>query len=208
MIVTLWAAMIVGMALWGYGLFITGHPPLIDWTSNTPWWIADYLPNMESELGLVLVCLGSLAPYITGRAGRGRQRHRNATGKLDDDLPFHQVAVAWRDAMLCPPDRIDVRAVAAAAPLARQQDARVVVLIPQGEPDAEAAASNSVDSTERRIARYEQVARELEQPIQIAQVRDVPLTPVTCLPISFTAAAPSTRRGPSPLRCRARATSE
>jgi hypothetical protein len=63
MIVTLWAAMIVGMALWGYGLFITGHPPLIDWTSNTPWWIADYLPNMESELGLLLCCLGSLAPY-------------------------------------------------------------------------------------------------------------------------------------------------
>ena len=63
MIVTLWAAMIVGMALWGYGLFVTGHPPLIDWKSNTPWWIADYLPNMESELGLVLVCLGSLAPY-------------------------------------------------------------------------------------------------------------------------------------------------
>jgi hypothetical protein len=63
MIVTLWVAMIVGMALWGYGLFITGHPALIDWTSNTPWWIADYLPNMESELGLVLCFLGSLAPY-------------------------------------------------------------------------------------------------------------------------------------------------
>ena len=26
MIVTLWAAMIVGMALWGYGLFVTGTP--------------------------------------------------------------------------------------------------------------------------------------------------------------------------------------
>ena len=61
--ITLWAAMIVGTALWGYGLFVTGTPPLIDWKSNAPWWIADYLPNMESELGLVLVCLGSLAPY-------------------------------------------------------------------------------------------------------------------------------------------------
>ena len=61
--ITLWAAMIVGMALWGYGLFVTGTAPLIDWKSNAPWWIADYLPNMESELGLVLVCLGSLAPY-------------------------------------------------------------------------------------------------------------------------------------------------
>ena len=61
--ITLWAAMIVGTALWGYGLFVTGTPSLIDWKSNAPWWIADYLPNMESELGLVLVCLGSLAPY-------------------------------------------------------------------------------------------------------------------------------------------------
>ena len=50
--ITLWAAMIVGMALWGYGLFVTGTAPLIDWKSNAPWWIADYLPNMESELGL------------------------------------------------------------------------------------------------------------------------------------------------------------
>jgi hypothetical protein len=63
MIVTSWAAMIVGTALWGYGLFVTGTAPIIDWKSNAPWWIADYLPNMESELGLVLVCLGSLAPY-------------------------------------------------------------------------------------------------------------------------------------------------
>ncbi|HVJ70379.1 MAG TPA: hypothetical protein VM531_02525, partial [Sphingomicrobium sp.] len=43
MIVTLWAAMIVGMALWSYGVFVTGtHPPLIDWASNAPWWITDY----------------------------------------------------------------------------------------------------------------------------------------------------------------------
>ena len=61
MIVTLWAAMIVGTALWGYGLFVTGTAPIIDWKSNAPWWIADYLRN-QSELGLVLVRLGSLAP--------------------------------------------------------------------------------------------------------------------------------------------------
>ena len=67
MIVTSWAAMIVGTALWGCGLFVTGTAPIIDWKSNAPWWIADYLPNMESELGLVLVCLGVLR--LTGRAG-------------------------------------------------------------------------------------------------------------------------------------------
>jgi hypothetical protein len=42
MIVTLWAATIVGMALWGYGLFVTGTAPIIDWKSNAPWWIASY----------------------------------------------------------------------------------------------------------------------------------------------------------------------
>ena len=46
MVVTLWAAMIVGTALWGYGLFVTGTAPIIDWKSNAPWWIADYLPNI------------------------------------------------------------------------------------------------------------------------------------------------------------------
>ena len=80
MIVTSWAAMIVGTALWGYGLFVTGTAPIIDWKSNAPWWIADYLPNMESELGLVLCCLGSLAPYwprsreIAGEKGTGNRK--------------------------------------------------------------------------------------------------------------------------------------
>ena len=87
MIVTLWAAMIVGTALWGYGLFITGHPPLIDWTANTPWWIANYLPNMELELGLVLVCIGSLAPYwprrpeFVGAPAGGRLRVTRVAGQ-------------------------------------------------------------------------------------------------------------------------------
>ena len=62
--------MIVGTALWGYALFVTGTAPIIDWKLNAPWWIADYLPNMQSELGLVLVCLGSLAPYLAAQALR------------------------------------------------------------------------------------------------------------------------------------------
>ena len=74
MIVTLWAAMIVGTALWGYGLFITGHPPLIDWTANTPWWIANYLPNMELELGLVLVCIGSSCALLAAQALRSQAK--------------------------------------------------------------------------------------------------------------------------------------
>jgi hypothetical protein len=33
--------MIVGTALWGYGLLVTGTTPIIDWKSNAPLWIAD-----------------------------------------------------------------------------------------------------------------------------------------------------------------------
>ena len=46
-------------------------------------------------------------------------RLADATGKLNDGLPFHQGAVAWRDAFDGPSGRIDVRPDTAAAPLAR-----------------------------------------------------------------------------------------
>jgi hypothetical protein len=49
-----YAVSLVGMALWLYGYFATGHLPLIDWRSTAPWWIADYLPNLESEIGMAL----------------------------------------------------------------------------------------------------------------------------------------------------------
>ena len=39
----------------------------------------------------------------------------NAPGKLDDDLPLHQVAVGFGDAPNGPSGRIDVRADATAA---------------------------------------------------------------------------------------------
>jgi len=58
-----WIASVVGMALWLYGYFVTGNPSLIDWHANTPWWIADFLPNIESEIGMALVCVGSVLAY-------------------------------------------------------------------------------------------------------------------------------------------------
>ena len=51
-----WIVQLVGTALWIYGYFVTGHPSLIDWHAHTPWWIADFLPNIESEIGMALVC--------------------------------------------------------------------------------------------------------------------------------------------------------
>ncbi len=58
-----WIATLVGTAVWVYGYFVTGHPSLIDWHRYTPWWIADYLPNIESEIGLAVVCLGTVIMY-------------------------------------------------------------------------------------------------------------------------------------------------
>ena len=58
-----WIASLAGMALWLYGYLVTGHPSLIDWRADTPWWIADFLPNIESEIGLALVCVGSVLVY-------------------------------------------------------------------------------------------------------------------------------------------------
>lgn len=58
-----WIIEAIGMALWIYGYFVTGHPPLIDWQAHTPWWIADYLPNIESEIGMVLVFAGMVPMY-------------------------------------------------------------------------------------------------------------------------------------------------
>ena len=58
-----WIIELVGMALWLYGYFATGNPSLIDWRTNTPWWIADFLPNIESEIGMALVFAGMIPLY-------------------------------------------------------------------------------------------------------------------------------------------------
>ena len=39
------------------------YPSLIDWQAHTPWWIADYFPNLESETGMLL-CIASMVPRI------------------------------------------------------------------------------------------------------------------------------------------------
>src|SRR6476619_3741498 len=59
--ITGWAIFLSGSAIWLYGYFITGHPSIIDWHARTPWWIADFLPNLESELGMLL-CIAGIVP--------------------------------------------------------------------------------------------------------------------------------------------------
>ena len=55
----------------------TGAPPLIDWKSNAPWWIAQ-LPAEHGvrRLALCSACIGSLAPSDGGRVGGGREGSR------------------------------------------------------------------------------------------------------------------------------------
>ena len=65
-----WIVSLAGFALWLYGYFATGNPSLIDWKAHAPWWIADYLPNIESEIGMVLMCIGTVLIYWPQRESR------------------------------------------------------------------------------------------------------------------------------------------
>jgi len=58
-----WVLLLLGTVLWIYGYFVTGHPSWIDWHAHTPWWIADYMTNLESEIGMIVVCIGSVLTY-------------------------------------------------------------------------------------------------------------------------------------------------
>ncbi len=58
-----WVIELAGVALWLYGYFEPGHPPFVNWHDITPWWIADWLPNVESEIGMVLMFAGMLPIY-------------------------------------------------------------------------------------------------------------------------------------------------
>jgi hypothetical protein len=62
-----WIISLAGTILWIYGYFATGNRSLIDWHANTPWWIADFLPNIESEIGMALVCAGMVPIYWPSR---------------------------------------------------------------------------------------------------------------------------------------------
>ena len=58
-----WIIELAGTALWLYGYFVTGHAPVVDWQAKTPWWVSEWLPNIESELGLFLVIAGTALIY-------------------------------------------------------------------------------------------------------------------------------------------------
>jgi len=63
-----WIMSLSGTALWLYGYFATGNPTFINWHANSPWWIADFLPNIESEIGMTLAIVGMLPIYWPPRS--------------------------------------------------------------------------------------------------------------------------------------------
>lgn len=56
------ALSLIGLAIWAYGYFASGHPPFVNW-QGWPWWIADFMPNAESEVGMA-VMLASMVPSL------------------------------------------------------------------------------------------------------------------------------------------------
>jgi hypothetical protein len=58
-----WVISLAGTALWIYGYYGSGHPSLFDWPAHTPWWIAHFVPNFESEIGMALAFAGMIPIY-------------------------------------------------------------------------------------------------------------------------------------------------
>jgi len=55
-----WIISFAGTALWLYGYFGYGSPPLIDWYSMVPLWIAQFFRNIECEAGVGCSLAGML----------------------------------------------------------------------------------------------------------------------------------------------------
>jgi hypothetical protein len=77
----------VGFAIWLFGYLSAGHPPVFDWRGATPWWISSFVPNLEPELGMVLM-FASMTP-LYGGAVRKRAFAYTAL------LVFAAVTLAW-----------------------------------------------------------------------------------------------------------------
>jgi hypothetical protein len=85
---------LAGTALWLYGYLATGNPSLIDWHVDTPWWIADFLPNNESEIGMALVFAGE-ASALASRwkdGDAGLLQKRNATHDQEEQAASMRAA--------------------------------------------------------------------------------------------------------------------
>jgi hypothetical protein len=58
-----WIIELPGMGPLALRVFRDGQSSLVDWHAIAPWWIADWLPNIESEIGIALVLAGMIPIY-------------------------------------------------------------------------------------------------------------------------------------------------
>jgi hypothetical protein len=65
-----WAIYAAGFVMWLFGYLSAGHASIFHWDAVTPWWISGFVPNLEAELGFVLM-FASMIP-IYWRAGQKR----------------------------------------------------------------------------------------------------------------------------------------
>ena len=55
--IVVWGGYIVGGLLWLYGYLVTGTKALVDWASLSPTWVAEFMPNLEAEMGMLVMCI-------------------------------------------------------------------------------------------------------------------------------------------------------
>ena len=65
-----WAFYAAGFAIWLLGYLSGGHAAAFDWDAAAPSWISSFVPNLEAEVGFVIM-FASMIP-IYWRAGRKR----------------------------------------------------------------------------------------------------------------------------------------
>ena len=58
-----WTLSIIGTIFWVFGYFSFGTAALVDWPAVAPSWIAEFLPNLESEIGFAFMIAGSIPIY-------------------------------------------------------------------------------------------------------------------------------------------------
>jgi hypothetical protein len=58
-----WTLMAVGFVVWGYGYLFQGSPPVVNWPHLAPHWVAEFIPNVEAEIGLAVMALAMIPSY-------------------------------------------------------------------------------------------------------------------------------------------------
>ena len=84
-----WLIELLGVAVWLYGYLSTGNPSIVDWRAIAPSWIADWLPNIQSEIGMTLMFAGMIPIYwprhkVQNRAGQADALAETITSVSND----------------------------------------------------------------------------------------------------------------------------